>query len=178
MGDRVTIAKGDEVQNLADESLDKAEITVTEKPRDVENDSVTESKQQQSEFIEVRAAVDLGDDETMPAETFRAYTIGLTFTLLGSVVSNLTHLRSEPLTVDPVIVQLISYPIGRFWARYVPKWTVPLGKFSFQLNPGPFTIKEHTLITVMANVGMQPPYAVGIIVVQVVKFRTILSIQC
>jgi hypothetical protein len=177
MGDHArTIAKGDDVQSLAKESLNKEEITITEELKDVENDYAAEPKEQQSEFIEVRAAVDIGDDVNMPAETFRAYTIGLTFTLLGSVVSNLTHLRAEPLIVDPVIVQLISYPVGRFWARYVPKWTVPLGKFSFQLNPGPFTIKEHTLITVMSNVGMQPPYAIGILVVQVVKFGTILSI--
>ena len=29
-----------------------------------------------------------------------------------------------------------------------------------ELNPGPFTVKEHTLITIMANVGFQWAYAV------------------
>ena len=30
------------------------------------------------------------------------------------------------------------------------------------LNPGPFTVKEHVLITIMANVGFQSAYAVGV----------------
>ena len=33
--------------------------------------------------------------------------------------------------------------------------------FGVSLNPGPFTLKEHVLITIMANVGFQSAYAVG-----------------
>jgi OPT oligopeptide transporter protein len=33
--------------------------------------------------------------------------------------------------------------------------------FGISLNPGPFTIKEHVIITIMANVGSGPAYAVG-----------------
>ena len=32
--------------------------------------------------------------------------------------------------------------------------------FGVALNPGPFTVKEHVLITVMATVGYQSAYAV------------------
>ena len=32
--------------------------------------------------------------------------------------------------------------------------------FGVSLNPGPFTVKEHVLITIMANVGYQSAYAV------------------
>ena len=32
--------------------------------------------------------------------------------------------------------------------------------FGIKLNPGPFTVKEHVLITIMANVGYQSAYAV------------------
>jgi hypothetical protein len=34
-----------------------------------------------------------------------------------------------------------------------PKW---LGGWSFDLNPGPFNIKEHTCIVVMSNVSFGP----------------------
>jgi hypothetical protein len=152
------------------EPLNKTEITVTAAPLDVENDS-DKSNEPQSEYLEIRAAVDVGDDVSMPAETFRAYTIGLILTLLGSTISNITSLREQPLVIDASLIQLISLPIGRLWARCIPKKTISLGFFSFQLNPGPFTIKEHTLIVVMANVGAgYPPYAVGLILVQMIKY--------
>jgi hypothetical protein len=50
----------------------------------------------------------------------------------------------------------VSFPIGKLWALYVPNVTL----FGVELNPGPFTIKEHVLITIMAGVGERPAYAV------------------
>jgi hypothetical protein len=47
--------------------------------------------------------------------------------------------------------------MGKAWARYMPKVSV----FGISLNPGPFTIKEHVIATVMASVSNQPAYAVG-----------------
>ena len=52
---------------------------------------------------------------------------------------------------------LLSYPIGKAWARYLPNVSL----FSMSLNPGPFTIKEHVIITIMASVGDGTAYAVG-----------------
>jgi hypothetical protein len=43
------------------------------------------------------------------------------------------------------------------WARYMPKVTV----FGVSLNPGPFTVKEHVIVTIMASVGAGPAYAVS-----------------
>ena len=50
----------------------------------------------------------------------------------------------------------MSFPIGKLWALYVPNVTL----FGVELNPGPFTIKEHVLITIMAGVANDPAYAV------------------
>lgn len=55
-----------------------------------------------------------------------------------------------------LVAQLIAFPIGRFWARIVPRISI----FGHSLNPGPFTIKEHVLVTIMAGVGAQSAYAV------------------
>lgn len=44
----------------------------------------------------------------------------------------------------------------RLWARFVPQIKI----FGLSLNPGPFTIKEHVIITIMANVGSGSAYAV------------------
>ena len=32
--------------------------------------------------------------------------------------------------------------------------------FGVELNPGPFTVKEHVIVTIMAGVGAQSAYAV------------------
>lgn len=38
-----------------------------------------------------------------------------------------------------LVAQLVSYPMGRLWARFTPRVNI----LGISLNPGPFTIKEH-----------------------------------
>jgi len=64
----------------------------------------------------------------------------LTVQFLSDVL--VTHLMK-------LVAQLLSYPVGRLWARYMPRKTI----FGVQLNPGPFNVKEHVIITIMAVVG-------------------------
>lgn len=45
----------------------------------------------------------------------------------------------------------------RAWARVVPQVKI----FGVSINPGPFSIKEHVIITIMANVGSGSAYAVS-----------------
>ena len=58
---------------------------------------------------------------------------------------------------EQLIPLLVSLPIGKLWARYLPNVTL----FGLELNPGPFTIKEHVITTIMASVGSSPAYAVS-----------------
>jgi hypothetical protein len=53
---------------------------------------------------------------------------------------------------------LLSLPICKAWARYLPNILF----FGIPLNPGPFTIKEHVIIAIMAGIGAGPAYAVSI----------------
>jgi hypothetical protein len=59
---------------------------------------------------------------------------------------------------DKIFPLQLSLPIGKAWARYMPN----ISFFGIPLNPGPFTIKEHVLITIMAGVGSDPAYAVSV----------------
>src|SRR5713101_26710 len=52
------------------------------------------------------------------------------------------------------VAQLLSFPIGCAWARTVPGYRI----FGVSLNPGPFSLKEHVVITVMATVGSSSAY--------------------
>jgi hypothetical protein len=38
-----------------------------------------------------------------------------------------------------IVAQLLSFPMGKAWAKLVPNVKV----FGVSLNPGPFSIKEH-----------------------------------
>lgn len=55
------------------------------------------------------------------------------------------------------MVPLVAYPFGKGLAWILPLWSIQLPRFlggkNLQLNPGPFNIKEHTTIVVMANVA-------------------------
>ena len=57
---------------------------------------------------------------------------------------------------EQIVTLLLSYPIGKAWARYL----LNVSLFGISLNPGPFTIKEHVIITIMATVSDDPAYAV------------------
>jgi hypothetical protein len=52
-------------------------------------------------------------------------------------------------------------------ARWLTTRKFGLFGFSFTLNPGPFNQKEHMLITVMANVGVETLYSSSIFEVQI-----------
>lgn len=82
--------------------------------------------------------------------------------------------------ISMISVQVATLPLGRFMARVLPtrKFRVPgLGEFS--LNPGPFNMKEHVLISIFANAGSAfgsgAAYAVGIVDIIIAFYRRKIS---
>ncbi|ESK93734.1 oligopeptide transporter [Moniliophthora roreri MCA 2997] len=123
-----------------------------------------------SPYPEVRSAVANTDDPLMPVATVRAWVIGVIWAILIPGLNQFFIFRYPSLSVTSIVAQLISYPVGRAAAAYIPRnWTL----FGFELNPGPFSIKEHVLITVMASVGATSAYAVDIVVVQRVYYHQV-----
>lgn len=110
-----------------------------------------------SPYPEVRSAVANTDDPTMPVSTIRAWVIGLIFAILLAGLNQFFFFRYPSVYLSNLFAQLLSFPIGRIWAKLMPNVSV----FGVALNPGPFTIKEHVLATVMATVGSQSAYAVS-----------------
>ena len=49
-----------------------------------------------------------------------------------------------------MIALLIAYPLGMGWAKVMPCRTLSTFGRRWSLNPGPFTVKEHSLIVIMA----------------------------
>ena len=50
--------------------------------------------------------------------------------------------------------------------------------FGLPVNPGPFSIKEHVLITVMSSVGSRSAYATDIIAAQRVVYHKTYNFGC
>ncbi|KAG8972025.1 hypothetical protein FRC05_010438 [Tulasnella sp. 425] len=74
---------------------------------------------------------------------------------------------------------LIAYPVGKAlaWALPIRSWIVPrtlpwIGGKEFSLNPCPFNIKEHTLISVMIISSNLYPFAMQIVLVIRKKYGT------
>ncbi|OCF33178.1 OPT family small oligopeptide transporter [Kwoniella heveanensis BCC8398] len=117
----------------------------------------------QSPFPEVAACVPNTDDPTLPCNTVRAWILTTVFVIVFSGANQFFGLRYPSLTIGYVVAQLLVFPIGRAWEK-LPQWVVPLGPFSFYLNPGRFSIKEHALVAICVNLTGTTAYAMGSLV--------------
>ena len=106
-----------------------------------------------SPYPEVRASVPSTDDPTIPQNTVRAWVIGMIMATIGSALNMLFSLHSPSIVLSSFVTTILAWPIGKAWERWIPN--APLfGRFGGPpLNPGPFNLKEHTLIQIMANVS-------------------------
>lgn len=117
----------------------------------------------------------------MPSSTFRAWFIGLIWVVLISGINLFFNFRYPSVYVsqvclcptalsyfcsaflnlilcEKIVAQVLSLPMGKAWARLLPN----ISLFGIPLNPGPFNIKEHTIITIMAGASEAYPYAVSV----------------
>ncbi|EMR68455.1 putative opt family small oligopeptide transporter protein [Eutypa lata UCREL1] len=115
-----------------------------------------------SPYEEVRAAVH-NYDEDLPCNTIRAWTIGLGLVVIGASANTLFSLRSPSISLGPLVAQIIAYPIGKAWERFMPMKQYQTFGIHWSLNPGPFNIKEHSIIVVMAGVSFSVAYATDIV---------------
>lgn len=84
----------------------------------------------------------------MIQNTVRMWTIAFLFTTAGSGINMLLSLRRPSIVITSIVAQLLSFPIGKAWGKYMPAWEFKIFGRTIHLNPGPFNIKEHTLIIV------------------------------
>ncbi|KAG9036498.1 hypothetical protein FRB95_008796 [Tulasnella sp. JGI-2019a] len=124
-----------------------------------------------SPYPEVRASVSNVDDPEMPVMTFRMWFLGITLCTIGSALNMFFNFRYPTPYVAPLILLLLAHPLGKLFAFILPiqvwtlwSWIPVWGGQEVSLNPGPFNIKEHVLIFIMANVSINPAYAMNVIV--------------
>ncbi|CAL1353847.1 unnamed protein product [Linum trigynum] len=128
--------------------------------------SLSEEEEVNDNPIEqVRLTVPITDDPTQPTLTFRTWVLGIASCAILAFVNQFFGYRTNQLSISSVTAQILVLPLGKLMAATLPRTVirVSLTKWSFSLNPGPFNLKEHVLITIFANCGSGGVYAVHII---------------
>lgn len=103
-----------------------------------------------SPYPEVRASV-VNYDEGGHSNTLRAWVLGLIFATLGSALNMLFSMRQPYIIIPSYVAQVVSYPFGAAWAKWMPAYKFKFFGIECNLNPGPFSKKEHAIIVIMAN---------------------------
>lgn len=108
----------------------------------------------------VRRVVSFTDDPTEPTLTFRYFLLTILFVAPGAFLSQMAHFRTTYAPYSVFFVQIASNYVGVWLAKVLPDWTIRIPfvprKYScssFRLNPGPFSTKEHVLVTISAASG-------------------------
>ncbi|KAJ1035190.1 hypothetical protein NDA18_000786 [Ustilago nuda] len=134
-----------------------------------------------SPYPEVRASVSNLDDSTMPSITFRSVLLGLGLSAFASAVNTFLSQRNPPIQIVAIIIQILAHPLGMILANILP-----IRSFYFRppslrkvnsakrasrshawsFNPGPWNIKEHTVVLVAATTGLNPSYSLSILLAQ------------
>ncbi|KAG2185685.1 hypothetical protein INT44_002478 [Umbelopsis vinacea] len=103
----------------------------------------------------VREIVSLEDRPEDLTITFRFFLLGVSFSVLGAFITQLSWFRTTSAPFSILFVQVATHWLGHWLAKILPDWTIGVGKYSFSLNPGPFSLKEHVLITLCVASGNQ-----------------------
>ncbi|KAL3504979.1 hypothetical protein ACH5RR_034820 [Cinchona calisaya] len=119
-----------------------------------------------SPIEQVRLTVSNHDDPSLPVWTFRMWFLGMLSCVILSFVNTFFSYRKEPLSITVITAQVATLPVGHFMAKVLPKkkFRIPgFGSREFSLNPGPFNMKEHALISIFASTGTGTAYAISIV---------------
>ncbi|KAH7136264.1 OPT oligopeptide transporter protein-domain-containing protein [Dactylonectria macrodidyma] len=111
-----------------------------------------------SVYREVRAIISPTDDPEEPANTIRMWVIGLIWAGGLAAINTFFAPRQPAITVAVYLAQLFGLVMGKAAAQILPtKVWFEGSRFAFTLNPGPWSLKEQTLVTIMANVSYLSP---------------------
>ncbi|EOY29015.1 PREDICTED: oligopeptide transporter 1 [Theobroma cacao] len=150
------------------EHPDTEVITLSHQTKQIDNTEITEDTDDEvndSPIEQVRLTVPIRDDPTLPCLTFRTWALGITSCVVLGFLNQFFQYRQNSLHISSVSAQILVLPVGKLMAAYLPRKSIriPSTKWSFSLNPGPFNLKEHVLITIFANTSSINLYAVNII---------------
>ncbi|XP_042421311.1 oligopeptide transporter 7-like [Zingiber officinale] len=137
-----------------------------------EEEETGEEVLENSPIEQVALTVPVEDDPSTPALTFRMWVLGTASCVLLSFLNQFFWYRKEPLSITAISAQIAVVPLGHLMAATITDRVFFRGsQWEFTLNPGPFNIKEHVLITIFANSGAGSVYAMHIVTAVKIFYR-------
>ncbi|KAI0405606.1 OPT family small oligopeptide transporter [Xylaria palmicola] len=150
------------------------EAALRNRDGDVENAFKAEAARVEHDtpYPEIRSAV-RNYDVDLPANTIRAWAIGLFLCTLGSAFNMIFSLRNSSVTITTYVIQLVAYPIGLGWDLIFPDRVFEFAGKKFNFKPGKFNFKEHVVIVAMSNAayGGGVLYTTNVLLAQQVFYR-------
>ncbi|KAI0321162.1 OPT oligopeptide transporter [Amylostereum chailletii] len=142
-------AKQDEVY-VDEEKVDTNSTTT-------DTESVSGKVIQNAEEVAVEI-ISTQDDPSLPVCTFRSIFLGIGLSAFTSVLGTIYTFKPQNASVSQLFCLIIAYLLGTAMHSLMPSH----GWWRY-LNPGPFNIKEHTVIVIMSSTAAQVAVAMEII---------------
>ncbi|KAK6461376.1 OPT oligopeptide transporter protein-domain-containing protein [Scheffersomyces coipomensis] len=101
----------------------------------------------------IREIVPLHDDPSIPVLTFRYFLLSTIFIIPGAFIDTMNSYRTTSAAYSIFFVQIAGHWAGKKLAKHLPKKDINLFGLKFNLNPGPWSIKEAAMVTITANSG-------------------------
>ncbi|XP_028757762.1 oligopeptide transporter 7-like [Neltuma alba] len=155
---------------------DDIRSSLLSKKGEVMEEEVVGEEEENSPVRQVALTVPTTDDPSLPVLTFRMWVLGTISCVLLSFLNQFFWYRTEPLTITAISAQIAVVPLGHFMAAKITDRVFFRGTpLEFTLNPGPFNVKEHVLITIFANSGAGTVYAIHVITAVKVFYKKHIS---
>lgn len=152
---RRTGSKGSSLEKkvVTDVYVDEETPSATEKDADAASEKVIEK----AEDVAVEI-ISTEDDPSLPVLTFRSVFLGIGLSAFSAVLGTIYTFKPQNATVSQLFSLIIAYVLGTAMHAAIPSH----GRWRY-LNPGPFNIKEHTAIVMMASTASNVAVAMEII---------------
>ncbi|KAJ3388287.1 hypothetical protein HDU84_009871 [Entophlyctis sp. JEL0112] len=131
--------------NVKAEVIEVTDSTIVEDTRPDEN--LAETTELSDIIDRLDCIVPQFDNPATSALTFRSILLGTLWATVLSFANSILSFRTNAFTISAQVAVILSYPMGLGMAAWLP---------SGIMNPGPFTMKEHVLIFIMASSSGQP----------------------
>lgn len=155
--------EGEEYSSMASSSSSESQSEITEAAVEEEENSPVK---------QVALTVSTEDDTCLPVLSFRMWVLGTLSCVLLSFLNQFFWYRTEPLSITAISAQIAVVPLGQLMAaKLTDRVFFKSTPLEFTLNPGPFNVKEHVLITIFANSGAGSVYAIHIVTVVKVFYK-------
>ncbi|PIA13653.1 OPT superfamily oligopeptide transporter [Coemansia reversa NRRL 1564] len=125
-----------------------------------------------SPFEMVRTAVSNKDNPDLPCLTFRAWVLGILFCAGLAFVNQFYWFRENSIVLGGFVVQLLSFPLGYVMALVLPTRTINTFGIKWTLNPGPFNIKEHVIISIFAGASVSTAYGIDVVTIKRMWYKS------